>query len=140
MSKKAISFSRSIRGLIKPRSTPPKPTPFLAQANLKRQEELKAQGVTASQDLDTAQANAMRTEAAVAAAQVNLDYCSIRSPINGRVGLRQVDVGNTVSCREQRGGSGASWSRSITSIRSTPTSPSPSPIFHSLGNISAEPT
>jgi multidrug efflux system membrane fusion protein len=28
---------------------------------------------------------------------VNLDYCSIRSPIDGRIGLRQVDVGNTVS-------------------------------------------
>ena len=31
------------------------------------------------------------------AAQVNLDYCSIRSPIDGRAGLRQVDVGNTVT-------------------------------------------
>jgi membrane fusion protein, multidrug efflux system len=70
---------------------------MLAQANLKRQEELKAKGVTASQDLDTAKANAMRTSAAVAAAQVNLDYCTITSPIDGRAGLRQIDVGNTVS-------------------------------------------
>ncbi|HEY2799170.1 MAG TPA: efflux RND transporter periplasmic adaptor subunit [Chthoniobacterales bacterium] len=70
---------------------------MLAQANLKRQEELKAKGVTATQDLDTAKANAMRTSAAEAAAQVNLDYCTIRSPIDGRAGLRQVDVGNTVS-------------------------------------------
>ncbi len=70
---------------------------MLAQANLKRQEELQAKGVTASQDLDTAKANAMKTSAAAAAAQVNLDYCTIRSPINGRAGLRQVDVGNTVS-------------------------------------------
>ena len=70
---------------------------MLAQANLNRQLELKAKGVTATQDLDTAKANAMRTAAAVAAAQVSLDYCSIRSPIDGRAGLRQVDVGNTVS-------------------------------------------
>ena len=70
---------------------------MLAQSSLKRQEELKAKGVTASQDLDTAKANAMRSAAAVAAAQVNLDYCTIQSPINGRAGLRQVDVGNTVS-------------------------------------------
>ena len=70
---------------------------MLAQANLKRQEELKSKGVTASQDLDTAKANAMRTSAAVDAAQVNLDYCTIASPIDGRTGLRQVDVGNTVS-------------------------------------------
>ena len=70
---------------------------ILAEANLKRQEELKAKQVTATQDLDTAKANAMRTQAAVDAAQVNLDYCEIRSPINGRIGLRQVDVGNTVT-------------------------------------------
>jgi multidrug efflux system membrane fusion protein len=76
---------------------------MLAQANLNRQLELKAKGVTATQDLDTAKANAMRTAAAVAAAQVNLDYCSIRSPIDGRTGLRQIDVGNTVSA----GSSGA---------------------------------
>ncbi len=70
---------------------------ILAQANLKRQLELQAKDVTATQDLDTARANAMRTQAVVDAAQVNLDYCSIRSPINGRIGLRQVDVGNTVT-------------------------------------------
>ncbi len=70
---------------------------MLAQANLKRQLDLQAKDVTAIQDLDTARANAMRTQAAVDAAQVNLDYCSIRSPINGRAGLRQVDVGNTVT-------------------------------------------
>ncbi|CAN5494749.1 efflux RND transporter periplasmic adaptor subunit [soil metagenome] len=69
----------------------------LAEANLKRQEELRTKGVTATQDLDTAKANAMRAQAAVDAAQVNLDYCEIRSPINGRIGLRQVDVGNTVT-------------------------------------------
>ncbi|MGI8890428.1 MAG: efflux RND transporter periplasmic adaptor subunit [Chthoniobacterales bacterium] len=70
---------------------------MLAEANLKRQEELRSKGVTATQDLDTAKANALRTQASVAAAQTNLDYCSIRSPINGRTGLRQVDVGNTVT-------------------------------------------
>jgi multidrug efflux system membrane fusion protein len=70
---------------------------MLAQANLNRQLDLRAKDVTATQDLDTARANAMRTQAAVDAAQVNLDYCSIRSPIDGRAGLRQVDVGNTVT-------------------------------------------
>lgn len=70
---------------------------MLAQANLQRQLELQAKKVIAPQDLDTAKANAMRTAAVVAAAQVNLDYCSVRSPIDGRAGLRQIDVGNTVS-------------------------------------------
>jgi multidrug efflux system membrane fusion protein len=70
---------------------------MLAEANLKRQEELRAKAVTARQDWDTAKANAMRAQAAVDAAQVNLDFTEIRSPIDGRIGLRQVDVGNTVS-------------------------------------------
>ena len=69
----------------------------LAQANLKRQEELKAKAVSTIQELQTAQATAMKAQAAVDAAQVNLDFTEIRSPINGRIGLRQVDVGNTVS-------------------------------------------
>jgi multidrug efflux system membrane fusion protein len=33
----------------------------------------------------------------LAAAQVNLDYTQVRSPIDGRVGLRDVDLGNVVS-------------------------------------------
>ena len=69
----------------------------LAQVTLKRNELLEAKDVMATQDLDTAKANAMRTEAAVAAAQVNVDYCSIRAPIDGRAGMRNVDVGNVVS-------------------------------------------
>ena len=70
---------------------------MLAQANLKRQTDLASKNVSTTQELDTARANAMRAEAAVAAAQVNLDFCSIRSPIDGRAGLRNVDVGNVVS-------------------------------------------
>jgi multidrug efflux system membrane fusion protein len=69
----------------------------LNEANFRRQAELRAKNVTATQDLDTAQANAMKGDAAVKAAQVNLDFCSIRSPIDGRVGLRNVDVGNVVN-------------------------------------------
>jgi multidrug efflux system membrane fusion protein len=70
---------------------------MLAEANLKRQEELRAKAVTAKQDWDTAKATAMKSQATVDAAQVNLDFTQIRSPIDGRIGLRQVDVGNTVS-------------------------------------------
>jgi multidrug efflux system membrane fusion protein len=69
----------------------------LAQSNMKRQMELQAKNVTATQEIDTAKANAMRSEAAVAAAQVNLDFCDVRAPIDGRAGLRNVDVGNVVS-------------------------------------------
>ena len=68
----------------------------LDQITMKRQQELRARNVISPQDLDTAQANAHKSEAAAEAAQVNLDYCYIKSPINGRIGLRNVDVGNLV--------------------------------------------
>jgi multidrug efflux system membrane fusion protein len=68
----------------------------LDQVNLKRQEDLRARKVISQQDYDTAVANAQKSQAAVEAAQVNVDFCYIKSPINGRVGLRNVDVGNLV--------------------------------------------
>ena len=76
----------------------------LDQITLKRQQELRARGVNAPQDLDVAQgtfnndkAKVQAAQAAVDAAQVNLDYCTIRSPLDGRAGLRTVDVGNVIS-------------------------------------------
>ena len=68
----------------------------LDQVTLKRQADLRAKNVTSGQDYDTAVANAQKSQAAAEAAQVNLDYCSIKSPINGRIGLRNVDIGNLV--------------------------------------------
>src|SRR5438309_823167 len=68
----------------------------LDQTTLKRQEDLRARKVISQQDYDTAVANAQKSQAAAEAAQVNLDFCYIKSPINGRVGLRNVDVGNLV--------------------------------------------
>jgi membrane fusion protein, multidrug efflux system len=68
----------------------------LDQVTLKRQADLRARNVIAPQDYDTAVANAQKSQAAAEAAQVNLDYCYIKSPINGRVGLRNVDIGNLV--------------------------------------------
>src|SRR2546430_8873274 len=68
----------------------------LDQITMKRQQELRARNGISPQDLASAQANAHKSEAAAEAAQVNLDYCYIKSPINGRVGLRNVDIGNLV--------------------------------------------
>lgn len=68
----------------------------LDQVTLKRQEDLRARKVIAQQDYDIAVANAQKSQAAAEAAQVNFDYCFIKSPINGRIGLRNVDVGNLV--------------------------------------------
>src|SRR5690349_4949558 len=68
----------------------------LDQVTMKRQADLRTKGVNAPQDYDQAVANAQKSQAAAEAAQVNLDYCYIKSPINGRIGLRNVDVGNLV--------------------------------------------
>ena len=42
-------------------------------------------------------------DAAIATAQLNLSYCYITSPIQGRVGLRQVDPGNMVHASDATG-------------------------------------
>jgi multidrug efflux system membrane fusion protein len=75
-----------------------------AKAQYERNKVLYEQGVIAKQDLDTLQASFGTYEgtieadkAAIANAQLNLTYCYIKSPINGRVGLRQVDPGNYVT-------------------------------------------
>ena len=77
---------------------------ILDQITLRRQQDLRSRGVNSPQDLDLAQgtvnndnAKVKSAEGAVDAAQVNLDYCNIRSPIDGRAGLRNVDVGNVVA-------------------------------------------
>lgn len=68
----------------------------LAHATLQRQTELRSKAVVAGQDYDVAMANAMKADAAVKAAQVNLEHCTIVSPIDGRTSLRNIDVGNLV--------------------------------------------
>jgi membrane fusion protein, multidrug efflux system len=47
--------------------------------------------------LDVAEAQVKQSEAAVETARLNLEYCSIRSPIDGRAGQRLVDIGNVVA-------------------------------------------
>jgi multidrug efflux system membrane fusion protein len=74
-----------------------------AQADLRRYQGLWAQKAISQQILAT-QAALVRTDAgtveadrgAVEAASVNLSYCKITSPVAGKVGLRQIDVGNDV--------------------------------------------
>jgi multidrug efflux system membrane fusion protein len=73
-------------------------------AQLKRSMELSRTKVVSPQDLDSAQSTAetsagtMQADAAaVEQAQINLDYCAIRSPIDGRASKRLVDAGNVVT-------------------------------------------
>lgn len=69
-----------------------------------RTQELRKTKVVAPQEFDIAQANfnasqaqVQADKAAVATAQINLDYCFIKAPIEGRTGKRLVDVGNVVA-------------------------------------------
>jgi multidrug efflux system membrane fusion protein len=75
-----------------------------AKAQYERNKVLYEQGVIAKQDLDTLEASFGTYEGTIASdkaaiqnAQLNLTYCYIKSPIDGRVGLRQVDPGNYVT-------------------------------------------
>jgi multidrug efflux system membrane fusion protein len=75
-----------------------------AQAQYVRYKALYDAGVTSKETLDTDAATQGQylgaieaDKAAVEAAQLQLDWCSIQSPINGRIGLRLVDPGNIVT-------------------------------------------
>ena len=75
-----------------------------AKVNLARFQALAAQDSIARQQVDDQTALVKQDEGlvladqgAVAAAQVNVNYCRIVSPIAGRVGVRLVDPGNMVS-------------------------------------------
>jgi len=71
----------------------------LYQEGVYSKEQLDAEQALYGQYLGTVEAD----QAAVDTAQVNLDYCSIRSPIDGRVGLRLVDPGNIVQANATTG-------------------------------------
>jgi multidrug efflux system membrane fusion protein len=75
-----------------------------AQVDLARYQGLAAQNAVPRQTLDTQVALVAQNQgtveadrATVKSAEVNLQYCRILSPLDGRVGLRQVDQGNYVT-------------------------------------------
>jgi membrane fusion protein (multidrug efflux system) len=47
-------------------------------------------------DIETARANVAKSEAAVEDARINLNYCRMYSPIDGRIGELKVKIGNLV--------------------------------------------
>jgi multidrug efflux system membrane fusion protein len=71
----------------------------LLQAGVVSKESQQAQISTAGQ----AQGSLAADRAAIEAAKVNLGYTKILSPINGVVGLRQVDAGNIVHAADTTG-------------------------------------
>ena len=78
-----------------------------AEIDLKRYQGLYEQDSIAKQTLDTQAAlveqyrGTLKTnQAQVAAAKLDLDYTQIKAPIAGRLGLRQLDVGNLVAAND----------------------------------------
>ena len=81
-----------------------------AKLDLKRQQSLFAAKATSQQALDNQVAQVKQYEGAVMAdranveaAKINLGYTRVTSPVAGRAGIRQVDVGNFVSAGQTTG-------------------------------------
>ncbi|HBU6571872.1 TPA: MdtA/MuxA family multidrug efflux RND transporter periplasmic adaptor subunit [Citrobacter amalonaticus] len=71
----------------------------LVKSNLVSRQELDAQQALVSESEGTIKAD----EASVASAQLQLDWSRITAPVDGRVGLKQVDVGNQISSGDTNG-------------------------------------
>lgn len=81
-----------------------------ARLDLTRYQQLLAQNSIAKQQVDTQQALVAQylgtvklDQGAVASARLQLDYSRITAPLSGRVGLRQVDLGNIVHSSDSNG-------------------------------------
>ncbi len=68
----------------------------LARLNLDRARSLREGGANAPADLDAAEARMKQAEAAVAALQATIGKKNIRAPFDGRVSIRQVELGQVV--------------------------------------------
>jgi multidrug efflux system membrane fusion protein len=80
----------------------------LAKTNFARVENITDPRAVSRQDYDTkknavdiAEAQVRQNRAAVERARLDLEYCTIRAPIDGRAGQRLVDVGNIVSANNR---------------------------------------
>lgn len=81
-----------------------------ARRDLARYEKLAKTSLVSQQDLDTQRALVDETlgtlkadEGSVASAQLNLSYSRVTAPISGRVGLKQVDIGNYITSGDTNG-------------------------------------
>ena len=81
-----------------------------ARRDLARYQQLVKTNLVSRQELDTQQSLVSETqgtikadEAAVASAQLQLNWSRITAPIDGRVGLKQVDIGNQIASGDTTG-------------------------------------
>jgi multidrug efflux system membrane fusion protein len=75
-----------------------------AQLDLERYETLAKEDSISKQQVDTAQSQVNQyrglvqaDQAAIDTVKLNLTYCRIKAPVDGRVGLRLVDIGNYIT-------------------------------------------
>ena len=81
-----------------------------ARVDFGRYDELHKEGVIAQQQVDTQKATVGQLEGAIRADQAQIDneklqleYCQIKAPLSGRVGLRLVDQGNMIRAADPNG-------------------------------------
>jgi multidrug efflux system membrane fusion protein len=81
-----------------------------ARVQLQRYQTLLSQDSIARQDVDTQAASVKQLEASIVVdranentARINLGWTRIVAPVAGRVGLRPIDVGNTISAGDANG-------------------------------------
>ncbi|MEI2602646.1 MdtA/MuxA family multidrug efflux RND transporter periplasmic adaptor subunit [Erwinia aphidicola] len=81
-----------------------------ARRDLARYEKLAKTSLVSKQELDTQRSLVSETlgtlkadEGSVASAQLNLSYSRVTAPISGRVGLKQVDIGNYITSGDTNG-------------------------------------
>jgi len=69
----------------------------LAKSSLERARNLRRSEANSQADLDAAEARAKQTEAQVATLQATIAKKTIRAPFDGRVAIRQVELGQAIS-------------------------------------------
>ncbi|MGE5323957.1 MAG: MdtA/MuxA family multidrug efflux RND transporter periplasmic adaptor subunit [Actinomycetota bacterium] len=81
-----------------------------AKLNFQRFQDLYKQGIIPQQQFDTQKSLMDQLDGAVRADQANIDsvklnltYTRITAPVSGRIGLRQVDIGNMVHASDPNG-------------------------------------
>jgi multidrug efflux system membrane fusion protein len=81
-----------------------------SRSTLKRYEELIGKNFVSAQDLENQRQTVRQQEALIAAdaaavdtARIQFDYTTVRAPISGIAGIRQVDVGNILQANDANG-------------------------------------
>src|SRR5690606_14729514 len=81
-----------------------------SRSTLKRYEELIEKNFVSAQDLENQRQTVRQQEALIAAdaaavdtARIQFDYTTVRAPISGIAGIRQLDVGNILQADDANG-------------------------------------